>query len=521
MRQRKDGKRVQNWHKPLGKGELKHRYKRDRNTIPEFTNVVFFEELKEGARNHEAFYYYDNGIAYLEKEYYYDYDFVERYYEEPYPVSVDIRNLGNWLLTLHPKVDTDSVSITCLDLDENRQITNINYPAQKAALERRLSEYLNKLYDARQCVNLKKTDLLDHIGDFKNLAIVRNELKCATPLLFSPFWVRSPKTWAPKSTTSLVDYLFVIHRPPNCLYKFINSEFRTNQLKWIIWFILIAQGASLKRAEAYFDWQVSSKFQYYFESISKDMPPIQACVIAEIHRLGGSIRDAIRILDRIEYRVDPTHIDNYEKDYSYSDCLDPDYVERTMYRYKSFEDFWRETVRWHIKHGDEITDVESRRILIWAYHLYTESLRLGTKFTWKKWSVQTVIQRSDDYDQRIRFSRYDRSLSLTWPDHDWNWEVVNKDGESWTFHELTSGRELAEEGEAMHHCVGSYAGACVAGLSAIFTLKSNGIRTITAEIDPRSKMLRQARGSCNRILTPSEHQIIHKWMEEVVRKCPI
>ena len=53
MKQYKDGKKVQNWHKPLGESELKHHYKQIMHKDPDFSNICetllkadpYYEEL--------------------------------------------------------------------------------------------------------------------------------------------------------------------------------------------------------------------------------------------------------------------------------------------------------------------------------------------------------------------------------------------------------------------------------------------------------------------------------------------
>lgn len=50
----------------------------------------------------------------------------------------------------------------------------------------------------------------------------------------------------------------------------------------------------------------------------------------------------------------------------------------------------------------------------------------------------------------------------------------------------------------LHHCVYSYDGRCVAGASAIVSLRLNGKARVTIEVSPASKRIVQARGTCNR-----------------------
>lgn len=82
--------------------------------------------------------------------------------------------------------------------------------------------------------------------------------------------------------------------------------------------------------------------------------------------------------------------------------------------------------------------------------------------------------------------------------------------------ELTSSKELLEEGQALQHCVGGYGPYCAAGYSSIFSLRYNNARQVTIEINPRNKNIVQARGVSNRRLSSSEQQIINLWFNKIV-----
>lgn len=65
---------------------------------------------------------------------------------------------------------------------------------------------------------------------------------------------------------------------------------------------------------------------------------------------------------------------------------------------------------------------------------------------------------------------------------------------------LRSGRELSQEGAAMHHCVGSYSREVRSGMSRIFSLRRDGRRVATVElggIGHGRPSLYQVRGPCN------------------------
>jgi hypothetical protein len=73
--------------------------------------------------------------------------------------------------------------------------------------------------------------------------------------------------------------------------------------------------------------------------------------------------------------------------------------------------------------------------------------------------------------------------------------------EKWTVSELLSTRELSQEGRAMHHCVGSYAGNCRSGRISVWSMQvqdeeGDTHRVMTIAISG-SKRITQARGRFN------------------------
>lgn len=65
-------------------------------------------------------------------------------------------------------------------------------------------------------------------------------------------------------------------------------------------------------------------------------------------------------------------------------------------------------------------------------------------------------------------------------------EFVSPDKEYDGFHfiQLRTAQELADEGIAMHHCVGGYANRCAEGRSIIFSMRKDGKSYITIELSP-------------------------------------
>lgn len=93
------------------------------------------------------------------------------------------------------------------------------------------------------------------------------------------------------------------------------------------------------------------------------------------------------------------------------------------------------------------------------------------------------------------------------------------DAVSWEVVALTNSAILQTEGRRMHHCVASYASACIRGESRIFSLRRRteaGARSImTLEVDIETNAIVQARGFRNRIASGEPLRWIEKWAGQV------
>lgn len=84
----------------------------------------------------------------------------------------------------------------------------------------------------------------------------------------------------------------------------------------------------------------------------------------------------------------------------------------------------------------------------------------------------------------------------------------------WTITQITNSKALAAEGTALHHCVYSYQNSCVSGRLSIWSLKCDGERKITIELNHTSEKIVQMRGYANRSAYRHEVDIIKDWANE-------
>jgi hypothetical protein len=85
----------------------------------------------------------------------------------------------------------------------------------------------------------------------------------------------------------------------------------------------------------------------------------------------------------------------------------------------------------------------------------------------------------------------------------------------WQIVELTNSAQLREEGAALHHCVASYAHLCHRGSSSIWSLRRwQGEKihpVLTIEVDPKRRVIIQARGKANRFASGKPCRLLHEW----------
>jgi len=370
-------------------------------------------------------------------------------------------------------------------------------------IEERLEKHLRNLDNLELTMDLNVEKLRIAIGDVSNIEIIKNavgkkhgEFVAKWACLLSPFWLRSPQTWTKDSRKHILNHVFTLYDVPNVFFQqwLPNEQYRqwAIPIKWICWYIIIGQGGSLKKASKLFGWNISNKFQHFLLDVPNITYPMELCLYAEVHRLGGNLQDFTRLMYSRALVIDPTE-QNYDTSYPL---------------------FWKSTVLWLIRNREAIRDEESSLIVDWALHSYTESTRNrdGRYFSWKGRTVTNVVALSQHYATQLAMPSW---IGYEWKAHGWNWSFADGSEDSWEFAELTNGRQLYEEGRYMQHCVGGYSGRCASGTSAIFSLKRNGNRVITIEVNPKSCTLIQSLGKGNRSPKKEETKVIRLWMTNI------
>ena len=502
MKQKKDGKKIQNWHKSLGPSQLRQRYRRLKMEDPENTHHAgLLKQVDELYNGQYCDVCGSPDSCGCRECWDYDDPADENRITWSHRQLVAALTEPQWLIPLRWAIELQE------EFRETNDCGRLRQKILDVGVEQELFNYAELLGQCPATAAALKAKISDSILNPETLDVIRPPhnteghdvflLAC----LFSPFWIRSPSSWQGGDSKSLISHLFVLHDVPEFLYAEWSVRPRPDnpRLKWLCWFLLFAQGGSLRKAADLFDWIVPSRLSQFLLQAPSEATATQACIFAEIRRLGGSEIDFRRIIRNPAFVVDPTERSDQE----------------------GHSKFWHDTVRWVIKHSDQVTDEECDLILTWAMHEYTEFVpRYGGRrlrqapFVWKGRTLRPVLERSIQYREEV--SR--PWASYRWQGHGWDWEFDDPNSGKWTFIELTSGEQLFDEGQSLRHCVAGYAARCASGHSAIVSVKCNEVRLITVEICPSRNRIVQSRGSCNRSASAAEKKVIDHWLNTVVQK---
>jgi len=162
---------------------------------------------------------------------------------------------------------------------------------------------------------------------------------------------------------------------------------------------------------------------------------------------------------------------------------------------------------------------KSQVMPLWDYvlHLRARTINEDKKFTLKNRSVQNLL--NDMVLWHIELNKgNDNSY---WPASvdvkPYIYEDLEKRTSSYYIEELTTAKDLVDEGKKLHHCVASYSGSCKKGYCSIWSFYKEEFgsvkKLITLEIRGGLNLV-QSRGKANRLPNDSEWFHIEKWLQE-------
>lgn len=318
-------------------------------------------------------------------------------------------------------------------------------------------------------------------------------------------WIRDPREWRARSHNarrqfaSLARHLMARFPVPGFLdAAWLRSD--ADAERYREWFRCIGAGENLRRAEA--PVPLTNRIVHHFLRAPEHVSIEQAIRWGQIFALGGDRRLVDAVLGS---RIGERFAD---------------------------EEFWISVIRFFVAHPqldrrhvgpivDYLQDqrFETRDVFI-ARGLRAQLPPAQPNLSMKGRSTDSLLRQVD---------RWHRALARTGPGASRRWErsgigefeletgVRGRDLRVWRIRELLSAAELRHEGSVLRHCVASYAGACAAGRSSIWTLERWGFEGVrkhqTIEVNAH-RVIVQSRGRFNQPPTAQERQILARWAEQ-------
>lgn len=309
-------------------------------------------------------------------------------------------------------------------------------------------------------------------------------------------WLRTFNEWQPKTKSQnprkreleLLRFLFQKYPVPSFME---DVWFNNNLNQYIPWYLAVAQGESLFKHHA--KGILTKKECFFLLKAPNDFDFIQNLWWSKAMALGASVGAANNIA-RSKLRRQPANLTN---------------------------EFWYTVVMFFVKYPmspskiDDIIDF----IMVKRQENPQYSLTGRTPATFEKQLEEwhRLLAKQKTYGEDHWIGRTDL------PDWTYIQGKISDSGEDnriiWSMYQIKNGKDLVKEGAAMHHCVASYRGGCMAGRCSIWSLTKYIPKTLdtkkclTVELD-RCDVVVQARGFANRLARPEERTILHKWLLE-------
>ncbi len=332
--------------------------------------------------------------------------------------------------------------------------------------------------------------------------------------LFSGYRIRGISSWRKTSEDSgrevagLARHLFCQYPVPAWLDSVWGAPGAQRiaeierSLKWACWFVCLGGGGSVRKLARLMGVRMTDRTVAHLHEAPAHLMPELACMWAEAVALGGKKRVADWLIKHQGYHMDPTVFPRGKKD-------------------AKFARFWLRTVQWFARYENELTDEHAAELLEWGWFKFEDSLQAdGAPFAWSGRTPRKCLEEAPAYLQNA-LRALGGETNKQWEAVGVSWDFAETDaGEAsdvWRFEELTQSSDLWEEGVAMRHCVAKYDGKCSNGCTLVVSLRRNGARALTIELQGDGLVLGQVKGRFNREPTGEESQVVQRWVNAVVR----
>ena len=302
-------------------------------------------------------------------------------------------------------------------------------------------------------------------------------------VLLRAYWRKDVFEWKASSKRSanqvneLAYYLFCQYPVPGFMYK---AFFERNSKLFINWFIHIGSGGRIKELMN-MPISFTQKMGHYFLQAPDKLTIAEALRWAQVKGLNGN--------DKLAERIAYSWIGTKE----YGD-----------------EDFWETFIRIVINGGmfdlDQLT-----QLIDYVREIKTEN----GNYMLKGRTLQSLLRQSDAWHERsmvIRGTRFWTSSGL------YSYKAEKKT-ETVKMEELTGSKLLVDEGRNMKHCVATYSNQCVAGKTAIFSLRKYSYELLmetlaTIEVNLSLRRVVQAKGKMNRKISDEARKHLDEWAKK-------
>jgi hypothetical protein len=285
-------------------------------------------------------------------------------------------------------------------------------------------------------------------------------------------------------TRELLRYAFNQYSPPTFLYAAWETDTRKDYKylfgvpeEYRLWYLALAQGKSLYKECSL--GLLSKKETFYFSTCSLPVSIPEAIWYSVIRAMGEGVASPLARK-----------------------------IASTKLSSQPVNEFWRGVARWFVKYAPRVHQMNDLLDYITTRH------REHPEWHLKDQTLSGLEKAMRSWHRDL--SRTSSMVHLKWEGlalPDLVLERLEK-GEkvTWSFHQITTGKELAEEGNRQHHCVSSYAQRCATGTCSIWSVRQKDYfgtesRVLTVEVD-RGGNIGQIRGYANRLARPVELSIL-------------
>lgn len=356
---------------------------------------------------------------------------------------------------------------------------------KQEAEEARKPDYNGLLLQAKTTQAKKHAEIVS----FDPMTVIRNFANDA----IRPLDAFTPRTRSLNTSTrtrELIRYAFNKYNPPPFLYNAWDSEPKplSNNFEylfgvkedWRKWYLALAQGKSLYKECSM--GLLTKRETFYFSTCPFTFTIAQAVWFSVIRCLDETAPSSLA------RKIASTKLSNYRVD-----------------------DFWKGVARWFIENDTSVRQMNDLLDYIHNRHAerpdwYIKDQTLtGLQKAMQSWHREL-------YRMRSMSVKYEKWEGISLPDSQIE-QGAGRKKIHWRFHQIKTGKELAEEGNKQHHCVSSYGSRCASGACSIWSLTTDEpgavVRALTIEV--AGKDIVQARGYANRSPKNSELAALREW----------